>query len=197
MQTKTNFLTFSCRLSNADVALLASRNKLSPLQENMVRTMMADFVQKVKIHVYYKQHKESQVQAVMTLGTVCDNWCESYLKEGELWKGYMADQIAMCGLMSGYEIFRNVLKKQYGTCVSQPHFWDEEKEETSIVNALTLLKQDEVTIRDSGQMNPLKSVLFTIDILEGENGDMSHGQMEKGMCHACENISCPNRVTDS
>lgn len=196
MDTKTNFLKFSCRLSNDDVTLLAKQNGLTAPQENMVRAMMADFVQRVKIHVYYKQTKENQIQAAMTLGEACDSWCESFLDADELWKGYMADQIAMRGLMSGYEVFRKVLEKQYGTEVSQLHFWDGEREDVSIADAMAVLMQKEITVLDSGQMNPLKSVLFSIDISRDESGYVPQGHLERGLCNACGNVNCPNRITD-
>lgn len=196
MEQKTNFLQFACRMSGDDVDALVKQNGLTPQQKSTVRTMMAYLIQHMKIHVYYKQRKENEILAVMTLGKACDAWCESFLDTEQLWKGYMADQIAMRGLMSGYEVFRKVIEKQYNTAVSPLHFWDEEADGLRMDEIICELAQDEIVVGKSRQMNPLKSVLFTVTILSDEKGAVPAGQTEKGLCNGCNNVGCPNRVTD-
>lgn len=195
-EDNTNFLQFACRLSGEDVAALAKQNALTSVQENEIRVMMAQFVSRIKIHVYYKQIKENQVLALMTLGRACDQWCECFLKNERIWNGYMADQIAMRGLMSGYEVFRNVLKKQYETEVSPLHFLDAQTGEMTVEQVFKQLSQTEVCVRKTGQMSPLKSVIFTVDILHDENGKMPKQIIHKELCNSCGNTGCPNRVMD-
>lgn len=196
VEEKTNFLQFACRLSNEDVDILASQNGLTNPQKNMVRSMMAYFALHIKVHVYYTGRRVNQVLAVMTLGKICDEWCEAFLEEEEIWKGYMADQIAMRGLMSGYEIFRNILQKQYETEVSRLHFWNEEKEGISVSEIISQLEQTEVFVSKNNQMQPLKTVLFTVDILADGEGKLPRANVERGLCNGCLNTCCPNRVTD-
>lgn len=194
MKEKTSFLQFACRLSNDDVDILAKQNSLDGLQKNVLRTMMAFVVQKIKIHVYYKKTETNQILGVMTLGEKCDDWCEAFLEEEEIWKGYMADQIAMRALQNGYEVFRKVLENQFLCAVSPLHFY--EQTGSQLEQVFGELEQGEVKLLSSGQMAPLKSVLFTIDILSQKDDEQVAQDVEKGLCSACGNVNCPNRITD-
>lgn len=194
-EQETHFLQYKCRLSGEDVDVLCKQNRLDAGKQSLLRSMMVQFALRTSLHVYYRIIEEKKILAVMTLGKAADAWCESFLSEDEIWKGYMADQIAMCALRNGYEMFRRTLQGQYGRAVSGLTFWEEEDAGCTLLQALSCLSQGEVTVSPGGQLQPLKSVLFTVTILGGVPESLTEA-CTGNLCDSCKNVTCPNRIAD-
>lgn len=194
-EEETHYLQFKCRLSGEDVDMLCKQNGLDAGKCSLLRSMMAQFAQRTALHVYYRIIEKKKILAVMTLGKAADAWCEAFLSEDEIWKGYMADQIAMRALRNGYEMLRQTLQGQYDRAVSNITFWDEENAGCSLAQSLAFLAQSEVTVSAGGQLQPLKSVLFSVTILENAPKKLTEA-CGGSLCAGCKNITCRNRIVD-
>lgn len=130
---------------------------------------------------------------VVTLGNQVDELQNLYTKEGEVWKAYVVECIALELLSKAYVILTEVIHKECGLWPRQYDFLGERFPLEKMTDIFTYLgiKTAEVSYNEAYMLIPKKSVVFLASLTEDRKESACN------ICSGCGNVTCQNRKVSS
>lgn len=171
-------------------------SEFQAVAEEMLPLMREEAFWERKEFVVKSQHLIDNIDAtyesvVMSLGSGVDCLQEKYSEKGMLSQSYMIEVLSSEILMQGYDAYNRYIRENTDWHVARYHFWGSEEEFPlemlpQLLNEFAL----KVACNSAFCMIPKKSVAFISELTQDESVKC------EGVCAGCNNLHCPNRMTD-
>ncbi len=176
------YIHFRAKITNHTIDELCKLNDLTAWQKGLLTGLSAKCMQTMETQVFYDEVSPGQYYVLMTLGEAFDTLSNQYIEKEELSGAYLLDLIAMELLNSSYEVLGQSLMQLEGRAGYELKFIDDITSE-DCMNRFRALEQEVVSMTQTGQLRPLKSVILMIGLTD-----------EPGKKDSCQNLcdTCPN-----